>query len=99
MHLSLQKILASSGLLTSVQQQSYLAPSCHSEVDAISKLDEPHFGYQGPGVYHLLSVVDRFQLSLGSESSDDGVPAVVWYAFLTLFVFVYITQFLMKSLV
>lgn len=97
MHLSLQKILASSGLLTSVQQ-SYLAPSCHSEVDAILKPDEPHFGYQGPGVYHLVSVVDRFQLSLGSEGSSDGVPAVVWYALNLNFVRLRLhTQFLTKE--
>lgn len=84
MQLSLHKLLTSSNLFTSVQQISLQPSSSHSEVNAISNSEvhenaEPHFGYQGPGVYHLLSLVDRYQLSLGNQGSGDGVSTVVWY--------------------
>lgn len=100
MHFLLQKalsllFLATPGLSTPVQQ-SPLSPSCHSEVGTISEIDlaaDAVFGYQGPGVYHILSAVDRYQVSLGSEGSGDGVPVELWYANSVLFVSVYIRTF------
>ena len=96
MHFSSHKALsflffAAPGLLTPLQQSPLQLP-CHSEVDTVSGIDQNtdvHFGYQGPGVYHLLGSADRYQLSLGSDGSGDGYPAVVWYVLSILLVYVY----------
>lgn len=85
MHFSLEKalsllFLASPGLLTPIQQSSFFL-SCHSEVGTSSGNDQHttvHYGYQGPGVYHIIGVSDHYQLSLGDVGSGDGAPAVVW---------------------
>lgn len=85
MQFSLQKalsllFLASPGLSTPVQQSPLLL-SCQSEVGTSSGNDQHaavHYGYQGPGVYHIIGVSDHYQLSLGGVDSGDGAPAVVW---------------------
>lgn len=89
MHFSLQKafsliMLASPGLLFSPLQQALLRFSCDSDVDSISDnglIRDIEFGYEGPGVYHIIGGGDYYNLALDDVGSGDGATAVVWYVF------------------
>ena len=64
--------------LCSPLQQSLLRLPCLFGVDEITDVQ---YGYQGPGVYNIVSKADYYNLALGSEGSADGVSPVVWYFF------------------
>lgn len=88
-------ILVSSGLSSPFQQahlrfssalSSPLRLPCHSDVGIISendRINDVEYGYQGPGVYHITSQADLFNLVPGTSGFSDEVPVAVWCVFQT----------------
>lgn len=91
MYFSSQKVLSllilgSPGKFSPVQQTA-LPPNSNSDVGPLrdhNGISDVEYGYKGPGVYHITSSNDRYNLARGhngSGSSGDGAPVVVWYVF------------------
>lgn len=88
MYLSSQKVFSllilSSPVKFSPVQQTPLPPNFNSGVGTIQDhnlIRDVEYGYKGPGVYHITSSNDLFNLALGNNSSGNGDPVVVWYVF------------------
>lgn len=85
MYLSSQKvisllILSSPVKFPPVQQ----TPDSNSGVGTIqdqNQISDVEYGYKGPGVYHITSSNDLFNLALDNNGSGNGDPVVVWYVF------------------
>lgn len=83
---SLQKLfsilaLVAPGLLSPVQQDP-LQLTCTSNAGTISGYDltqDVEYGYKGPGVYHITSLADHYNLVVGDTGTGEGVPVVMWY--------------------
>lgn len=76
-------ILGSPGNLSPVKQTS-LSFNCNSDVGTIQDhhlIRDIEYGYKGPGVYHLTSSSDLYNLVLGDSGNGNGAPVVVWYVF------------------
>lgn len=85
MYLSSQKVISllilSSPVKFSPVQQT---PNSNSGVGTIQDqnlIRDVEYGYKGPGVYHITSSNDLFNLALGNNGSGNGDPVVVWYVF------------------
>ena len=76
-------ILGSPGNLSPVQQVS-LSLNFNSDVGTTQDhhlTKDIEYGYKGPGVYHLTSSNDHYNLALGNSGIGNGDPVVVWYVF------------------
>ena len=85
MYCSLQKLLplflTSHGLCWPFQH--VLPDWCTSDIYEITGKvrivdDATRYGYEGPGIYNILSYADGFRASLGASGTGDGAAPVTW---------------------